>query len=507
MTEPWIECVPNFSEGRRTEVIERLQDAIRSVPGTLVLDVESDADHNRSVITFAGAPAAVVEAAFTAIAQAAKDIDLEKHRGEHPRIGATDVVPLVPIGGVTLEECVALARQLGARVGEELGIPVFLYEAAATRPDRTHLEEIRRGEYEALKESIQTDPDRTPDFGPNRLGPAGATVIGARPPLIAYNIYLTTSDVAVARRIAAAIRHSSGGLRYVKALGLEVNGRAQVSMNLTDFTRTPLARVVEMVRREARRYGADVLRSELVGLIPQQAVLDAASWYLQLEGFSERQVLEMRLNRMREAPAPAGPGFLDELAAATPTPGGGSAAASAAAMAAALVGMVARLTIGKKKYETVRSRMETVARSADDLRERLTRAVTDDAAAFEGVLQAMRLPAGNEQEANVRSEALENATRLAARIPMTVALAAAEVAELGAEASEIGNRNAISDAGSAVYLAAAAIRSATLNVRANAAALQDQSVVPDWERAVATAAERAAAAQARVEAAIESRSG
>ncbi|MCC7354399.1 MAG: glutamate formimidoyltransferase [Anaerolineae bacterium] len=290
-----VECVPNFSEGRRREVIDAIANAIASIEGVRVLDVESDADHNRSVITLVGPRETIAEAVFRGIAEAAERINLDEQRGEHPRIGATDVVPFVPVRGVTMEDCVALARSLGERVGRELGIPVYLYEAAATRPDRVNLADIRRGEYEGLKAEIETNPDRVPDFGPARLTPAGATVIGARPFLIAYNVYLTTDKVEVAKAVAKAVRHSSGGLRYVKALGLLVGGQAQVSMNLTDFHKTPVHRAVEMVRQEAARYGVAVARSELVGMIPQQALVDAAIWYLQLDGFKPELVLENRL--------------------------------------------------------------------------------------------------------------------------------------------------------------------------------------------------------------------
>lgn len=295
LPERLVECVPNFSEGRRPEVIQAIVEAIRSVPRVWVLDVHSDPDHNRSVVTCVAEPEAAVEAMYRAIARAATLIDLNVHRGEHPRIGATDVVPFVPLRGVTLEECVSLARELGRRVGETLGIPVYLYEAAATRPERRNLANIRRGEYEGLKAAIRTDPDRAPDFGPCELGPAGATAIGARDFLIAFNVYLNTDDVAIADRIARAVRHSSGGLRYVKALGMRVGGRAQVSMNLTNFRETPIHRVLELVRREAARYGCTVTRAELVGLAPLQALLDAAAWYLQIDGFSPRQVLELRV--------------------------------------------------------------------------------------------------------------------------------------------------------------------------------------------------------------------
>jgi glutamate formiminotransferase len=290
-----VECVPNFSEGRRPEVLNAISDAIRGHADVRLLDIERDADHNRSVFTLVAPPEALVPAMFDAIKTAASLINLDQHRGQHPRIGATDVVPFVPVRGVAMEECIALARELGRRVGEELGIPVYLYEQAATRPERVNLADVRRGEYEGLKVDIGTDADRAPDFGPARLGPAGATVIGARAPLIAFNVYLNTSNVEIAKAIAKAIRHSNGGLRYVKALGLLVNGKAQVSMNLTDFTKTPVHRVVELVRLEAARYGVTVESSELVGMIPQQALIDAAAWYLQLHNLESSMVLENRL--------------------------------------------------------------------------------------------------------------------------------------------------------------------------------------------------------------------
>jgi glutamate formiminotransferase len=295
--QPLVECVPNFSEGRRPEVIDALAAAIRghASVGVRLLDIECDADHNRSVFTLVAPPQALGVAVFDAIKTAAALIDLEQHRGAHPRIGATDVVPFVPLRGVEMADCVALARQLGQRVGDELQIPVYLYEAAATRPDRVNLADIRHGEYEGLKREIGVNPDRRPDFGPCRLGPAGATVIGARTFLIAYNVFLTTSDVEIARKIAKTIRHSSGGLRYVKALGLTVNGRAQVSMNLTDFQKTPIHVAVELIRREAQRYGVGIASTELIGLTPQQALLDAAAWYLQLDNFRPEMVLENRL--------------------------------------------------------------------------------------------------------------------------------------------------------------------------------------------------------------------
>jgi glutamate formiminotransferase/formiminotetrahydrofolate cyclodeaminase len=469
-----VECIPNFSEARRPEVIDEIVAAITSVPGIHLLDRSSDLDHNRTVITFVGPPQEVEEAAFRAIRTAAQRIDLNQHRGEHPRIGATDVCPFVPLEGVSMEECVAMARRLGERVGRELGIPVYLYEYAATRPDRVNLENIRRGQYEGLKEEIATNPERFPDFGPAQLGPAGATVIGARDPLIAFNVYLTTDDVEIARRIASAIRHSSGGLRYVKALGLLVEGRAQVSMNLTNYLKTPLARVVEMIRREAARYGVAIHHSELIGLIPQRALIDAAVWYLQLDAFQPDQVLENRLySLLSSSSQPAWTSFLDSLAAPTPTPGGGSAAAAAAAMGAALVAMVAGLTLGKKKYAAVEEEMRSIQQEARELQQTLSQAVQEDAQAFEAILAAMRLPKETPAEAAARQQAMENATLQATRVPLETARRALRVMELAQIAVEKGNLNAITDAATGFQLAQAALRAAAYNVRVNLAVLPE----------------------------------
>ena len=293
---PIVECVPNFSEGRRQDVIDQIVAAMEQVPGVRLLDVQSDLDHNRSVVTIIGAPQPVVEAAFQGITRAAELIDMNHHRGGHPRMGAADVVPFVPVQGLTIEDCAALARQLGERVGSELALPVYLYEAAATRPERCNLAEVRRGEYEGVREEIASNPERAPDFGPSVMGTAGAVAIGARPALIAFNVYLNTDDPAPAQAIARAVRHSSGGLRFVKALGLLVDGQAQVSMNLTDYRRTPIPRVLELIRVEAARYGLSVTRSEIVGLLPGEALFDAAQFYLQLDGFSVKQVLESHLS-------------------------------------------------------------------------------------------------------------------------------------------------------------------------------------------------------------------
>ncbi len=290
-----IECVPNISEGRRQMVIDAVAAAVVGVPEARLLDIHRDVDHNRSVLTFAGPGPAVAEAAFRLVAEAARLINLDEHRGEHPRIGAADVVPFVPVRGATLEECADLARAVGRRIGVELDLPVYLYGAAALRPERRELPALRRGGYERLRTVIGRDPERAPDFGPARLGPAGAVVVGAREPLIAFNIYLNTDDVRVARAVARAVRGSSGGLRGVRALGMLVNGVAQVSMNLVDYRNTPMHRAFEMVAREALAHGAAITHSELVGLIPEDALLDAARFYLRLPDLRPAHVLERRL--------------------------------------------------------------------------------------------------------------------------------------------------------------------------------------------------------------------
>jgi glutamate formiminotransferase len=294
---PMIECIPNVSEGRRAEVVERFAEAIRVVPGVRLLDYSSDPSHNRSVFTLVGDAAGVKAAALALFEQALAAIDLRTHRGEHPRLGAVDVVPFVPIEGVTMPECVALAKEVGAEVAARFSVPVFLYEEASNNPWRKNLEDIRRGEFEGLAAKMAA-AEWAPDFGPALPHPtAGASVIGARMPLIAYNINLNTDRLDVAKKIAAAIRHSSGGLRYVKAAGFMLEDRhlAQVSMNLTNYQKTPIFRVFEMVRREAERYGVSILESEIVGLVPSAALVSAAEFYLQLERFGPDQILENKL--------------------------------------------------------------------------------------------------------------------------------------------------------------------------------------------------------------------
>ena len=304
MTKPLVECIPNYSEARRPEVVAQIIQALTAVDGIQILDKHSDTDHNRTVVTFIGAPDAVEEAAFQSIAKASLLINLDEHTGEHPRIGATDVVPFVPISDVSMAECVEMARRLARRVGETLNIPVYLYEEAAIKPERQNLENIRKGQYEGLKADVLVNPERKPDFGPAMLGTAGATVIGARHPLIAFNVYLTTDDVSIAQKIAKSMRNSSGGFRFVKAMGVLVEGRAQVSMNMTNYRQTPLARVVETIRREAQRYGVHIHHTELVGLTPSEALIDVAVWYMQLDAFKPEQILESRMvDALKSSPA------------------------------------------------------------------------------------------------------------------------------------------------------------------------------------------------------------
>ena len=337
-----VECVPNFSEGRDKSVVDAIVEAMK-IPGVSLLDREMDSDHNRCVITIVGDREAIAEAAIRGVGKASELIDLTKHQGAHPRIGASDVIPFIPIEGVTIEDCVAIARKVGEEIWKRFKIPVYLYESAATNPDRQNLENIRRGQFEGLREDILVNPARCPDFGDPRCHPtAGATVVGARKALIAYNVFLNTKDVDIAKKIAKAVRYSSGGLRYVKGAGFEVRGLAQVSMNLTDFEQTPIHRVFEMVCAEAARYGAVPTSSEIVGLIPKKALEQAAEWFLQIEHFDSSLILENRLvavmgGKMAVGGIRAGvEPFIEQLAAPTVTPGGGSAAAASGAMAAGL---------------------------------------------------------------------------------------------------------------------------------------------------------------------------
>lgn len=471
-----VECVPNFSEGRNPEVYNAIADAIRGIAGCYVLDVSPDPDHHRTVITFVGEPEPVEEGAFRAIAEAKRRINLDEHIGEHPRIGATDVCPIIPVKGVSIDECTDMARRLGKRVSDELDVAVYLYGKAATTPERKKLANIRRGEYELWREEVATMPHRRPDFGPAVPKPWGATVIGVRPFLIAYNIYLDTDDVETAKKIAKAVRFSSGGLRFVQAMGFLVEGQAQVSMNLTDFSKTPIHRVQEFVRREAVRYGRSIIKAELIGLAPQDALLDSVEWYLQLDDFDNDQILEVRIDE--ETAGDITPhSFLEATASGTPTPGGGSTAALAGALGAALTQMVANLTIGRKKYADVDAEARKIRRRAEVLKSDLTMAIRADSAAFENLMSAWR---NKELDEAAKAEAIEQATIQAGEVPLSVARLALDVANLAASLVKIGNLNAITDAAAGGLMADAAVKIAALNVRVNALGLKHQALAARW---------------------------
>ncbi len=471
-----IECVPNFSEGRDPAVVAAIRDAIASVEGVAVLDVSSDASHHRSVITFVASHDVVAEAAFRGMREAAARIDLTRHQGEHPRIGATDVVPFIPLEGATMDDCVALARSLGARVAAELGIPVYLYERAAARPERENLADVRRGEFEGLRDELPGNPKRAPDFGDARVHPtAGATAIGARPFLVAYNVYLgDKANLPVAKEVAKALRHSSGGLRYVKGLGLEVDGQAQVSMNLTDIDKTPLYRAFDMVKMEAQAHGVSPTWSEIVGLVPERALFETAARHLQLRGFTQELVLDRRV-RAAVSGGVSLSGFVASVADATPAPGGGSVAAHVGSLGAALAQMVAGLTVGKKKYAAVEGAMKELALEAAALGSRLSALVEQDARAYDAVMAAYRLPKDTESQTAERIAAIDAALMDAARVPLETARACAGVARVAAQAAAQGNTNAVSDAGVAALLAEAACKGAAYNVRINVASLSDRN--------------------------------
>jgi glutamate formiminotransferase/formiminotetrahydrofolate cyclodeaminase len=471
-----IECVPNFSEGRRLEVVSAIRAAIAGVAGAHVLDTSADASHNRCVITFVAPLDVVADAAFAGIREARERIDLTAHTGEHPRMGATDVVPFIPLEGATMEDCIALARQLGERVGRELQIPVFLYERAATRPDRENLADVRRGEFEGLRDAIGKTPQRTPDFGPSVMHPtAGATAIGARPFLVAYNVYLgPASNMPVAKEVAKAVRGSSGGLRYVKAMGFEVDGQAQVSMNLVDTEKTPLHRVFDTVKMEAEAQGVSPTWSEIVGLVPERVLFDAAARHVQLRNFSPELVLDRKV-RAAISGGESLSGFVGSVASPTPTPGGGSVTAHAGALAAALAQMVAGLTTGKKKYASVDAEMREIAVRAAALGNTLSALVARDAAAYAIVAAAYKLPGETDAEAAAKAQQVDDALVHAAEVPLETARACEQVAQLALAVAEHGNTNAASDAGVAALLAEAGCVGASYNVRINVAALGDKS--------------------------------
>jgi glutamate formiminotransferase len=491
-----VECVPNFSEGRDPAKVDAIVEAMK-IPGVYLLDREMDADHNRCVITLVGEREAIAEAAIRGVGKAAELIDLTRHQGAHPRMGAADVIPFIPIDGVTIEDCVAMAKHVGAEIWKRFQIPVYLYEAAATTPERQNLENIRRGQFEGIRDEIATNPARKPDFGEPRVHPtAGATVVGARKPLIAYNVFLNTPDVAIAKKIAKAVRFSSGGLRYVKAAGFLVRGMAQVSMNLTDFEQTPVHRVFEVVKREAERYGVVPVSSEIVGLIPKLALEQAAEWFLQVENFDSTLILENRLAAVMGGKISVGglragvEPFIELLAAPTATPGGGSAAAASGAMAAGLAVMVASMSRGKKAYQQFESQLSEAISRLTPLREELKSAINADAESYNVVMKAYKAAKESADGGRAINDALQQATS----VPLGVAEKAFEVARIATSLQPITNPNMKSDLTTAIALSGAALEGALANVAINLDSIKPES--PEDEAFLSETRKRAAALKA-----------
>ncbi len=479
-----VECVPNFSEGRDQSKVDAIVAAMK-IDGVYLLDREMDADHNRCVITLAGEREAVQEAAIRGVGKAAELIDLNQHHGAHPRLGAADVVPFIPIEGVSIEDCVAMARHTGEQIWKRYQIPVYLYEAAAASPERQNLENIRRGQFEGIRGEIATNPARKPDFGEARLHPtAGACVVGARKFLIAYNIFLNTPDVAIAKQVAKAVRFSSGGLPFVKAAGFLVHGQAQVSMNLTDFEQTSMYRVFEMVKTEAARHGFSIVSSEIIGLVPKKALEQVAEQFLQVETFDSSMILE---NRMITAMAgktttgkPAVGGllagiepFIEQLAAPTATPGGGSAAAASGAMAAGLAAMVASMSRGKKAYTQYESKLSEAISRLSQLREELKASIDADAESYKSVMAAYK----KAKESGAADGIIDAALKQATSVPLSVAERASQVLQIAESLRPITNPNMKSDLVTAVALARAAIEGALANVEINLESLKDEVFV------------------------------
>ena len=475
-----VECVPNFSEGRDKSKVDAIIEAMK-MPGVYLLDREMDADHNRCVITLVGEREAIQEAAIRGVGKAAELIDLNLHTGAHPRMGAADVVPFIPIEGVTIEDCVAIANHVGEQIWDRYQIPVYLYESAARIPERQGLENIRRGQFEGIRAEIATNPARRPDIGEPRMhATAGATVVGARKFLIAYNVFLNTADAEIAKKIAKAVRFSSGGLRFVKGAGFLVRGQAQVSMNLTDFEQTPIHRAFELVKGEAARYGVMPVSSEIVGLIPKRALEDAAEWFLQVENFDSSLILENRLaavmgGKMAIGGLRAGvEPFLEQLAAPTATPGGGSASAAAAAMAAGLATMVASMSRGKKAYLQYESQLSAAIAQLALLREELKAAIDADAEAYDSVMKAYKT-AKTAPDQKSAEALIDAALKGATAVPLTVAEKAHQVAQLANLLGPITNPNMKSDLTTALALAMAAVTGALANVDINLASIKDQA--------------------------------
>ena len=526
MSTRLVECVPNFSEGRDRSIIDAIAEAMRSVAGVTVLDIDPGADTNRTVFTFVAPPEVAVEAAFRAHKVAVERIDMTKHHGEHPRMGACDVTPFVPLQGVTMADCVQLARELGERTGRELGIPVFLYEEAATADYRRNLSEIRAGEYEGLAQKLQ-DPKWKPDFGPAEFKPrSGAFVIGAREFLIAYNANLNTRDTKIASEIGLRIREAGrlakdkdgnkvvgadgqpqripGRFKNLKAVGwyIEDYGRAQVSMNLTNYKVTPPHVALDAIREEAASLGAVVTGSELVGLLPKDALLEAGRHYLKKQGRSwgvperelihiaimslglnelapfdpKKKIIEMcvegKMNRLVDRTVTD---FVDECSMDSPAPGGGSVAALSGANGAALANMVANLTVGKKGYETVWEEMKQVAAEAQALKDKFMAAIDRDTDAFNKVMEAFKMPKATDEQKATRTAAIQDGTKQATLVPLEVLKMVPRTLALAQVVAERGNKNSASDAGVAALSLRTAAEGAWLNVRINLAGITDEA--------------------------------
>jgi glutamate formiminotransferase/formiminotetrahydrofolate cyclodeaminase len=471
-----IECVPNFSEGRRQEVINSIADAIRLTPSVTLLDVESNPDHNRSVISFVGEPGPLRQAALAASAKAIELIDLTKHKGEHPRMGAVDVVPFVPLSGATMDDCISLAKDFGKEFAERFHVPVFLYEEAASTSERRNLADVRAGEFEGLRDKIGRDPTKKPDFGPDKIHPtAGATAVGAREILIAYNVNLGTNELAIAKKIAHQLRAKDGGLAYVKALGFELkeHGIVQVSMNMTDYHKSQLFKAEELVELFAQRYGVPVVGSEIVGLVPMDALVDSAEFYLKLENFSREQILEKRLFGPRSSSLTdmSLSTFSEEVSSRKATPGGGSVSAYVGALAAGLVCMVGKITLAKKDAAQASDRLQELVRKGEDLRQQFLTLVVEDAESFDAVMQAFKLP---KDKPDVRRKAIQDASVKAAEVPLRTLDYSVQVLRLAEESAKYGTANALSDVATSVAAARAAIEGAASNVLINLDMLEDK---------------------------------
>jgi glutamate formiminotransferase / formiminotetrahydrofolate cyclodeaminase len=494
-----VECVPNFSEGRDRRIVDQIIESILTVPGLCLMDVELDADHNRSVVTFVGEKEKVGEGALCAIGKAAELIDLTRHQGRHPRIGATDVVPFIPVRNVTLEECVEIARWVGNETALRFRIPIYLYEAAATRPERVQLENIRKGQFEGLRQEIELAPERCPDFGAPKIHPtAGATVVGARKYLIAYNINLNSPDVAIAKEIARTVRQSSGGLRHVKAMGVDLKSRglAQVSMNLTDYEQTSIDRVFEEVKCQATRFGVDILGSEIVGLVPQAALDSAAEHYLQIENFRPEIIFENRLQSlMGQQQSLCGlsvTDFMDAVAQVKAVPGGGSVAALAGALAASLGEMVAGFSLSRKELAEFQTQLQELLVKFKAAHVSLQAAIQKDSDSFSGVESALKMPKASDEEKKRRQEQMQHALHAASLVPLEVAERAAELLQCFRQLDPISNPNLKSDLQTGVHMAHAAICGALANVAVNLKSIKDEAFSNELQKRI-DAVERIAA--------------